>query len=341
MTYEKLTNLDLTFEKVPVLEINGKTVYDEKLPDFERSLYESGLMIRDYDRVLEDAGIDTASAHPFDYDIESMDANHVLALLTAIVRKERFCEGTIASCVKSGLVEELIERLADIDYENRPFPAWLEKAARQALESLRDFSSDQEISPYNAIKPFLPSAEADGGENKATVRFNLDFDIPDALNRYAKDFGLYLDTSAYDDMVVGLPINIPFRVRHVPVGSSGPETIFSFSYGGWPRGETMLSLLRFLDGIDGRIEARSQEDCRSFEVTDRQVQELKDLLVTLDAFHWGADYDDPSLDGVQWSLAFSDGDIHVKSEGSNAFPEGFDKLLDFLADAFDCEQFAN
>ena len=115
MTYKCLTNADLTIEEEPIMTVNGKPFYGKKASSFERTFYESGLMHRDYHEVLEAAGIETKYANPDHYDIGSMDANTVLALLTAIVRSERFGDGKIAACIESGLVVALLNRLEAID----------------------------------------------------------------------------------------------------------------------------------------------------------------------------------------------------------------------------------
>ena len=58
------------------------------------------------------------------------------------------------------------------------------------------------------------------------------------------------------------------------------------------------------------------------------------FLRDLGARDWFSSYYSPALDGDQWQL-FDGCHSH---EGSNAYPKGFEKLLKYLADKFDCEE---
>lgn len=65
-----------------------------------------------------------------------------------------------------------------------------------------------------------------------------------------------------------------------------------------------------------------------------QVDKLMAFLRDLGARDWFSSYYSPVLDGKQWQLF----DGCRSHEGFNAYPKGFEKLLNYLADEFGCEE---
>lgn len=112
--------------------------------------------------------------------------------------------------------------------------------------------------------------------------------------------------------------------------------IFKFLCGGFFDGYWQLEIR---ESRDGRIGKYSNTLCmepveREFDVSEDQMRRLYDKLESSGAEEWYCHYFSPILDGTQWELLAFD----VVSEGSNAFPEGFDELAAFLSEEFGCEE---
>jgi len=63
------------------------------------------------------------------------------------------------------------------------------------------------------------------------------------------------------------------------------------------------------------------------------VEVYKAWLAELDAlniFAWQENYSSDTLDGTQWELTFKDGDKIYRGHGSNAYPENWERFLDWL-----------
>lgn len=342
MAFEKITALDLGIERDSMSKTYAAIAYAEKARLLEERLRESGLYDEGYRDALAAEGIGEITKEAYDYETQGMNAETVIALLSAIADAGSDSGHSTKDCLASGLIESLVERLEDIDYENRPLPRWIEDAAEKVLSGLQRFPSGEETTAGCVIQPYLKYTGKDGCEHTRALSTSDEFDIVTALHRKAKDFGLYLDSPAFEDMEIGLPINIPFIVRRVPVGSEGPKTLFSFNCGGFFDGYSRITIKAFSDSIVAVPSAGLDNPERaSFPVTDEQINKLDDLLLHIGAKNWGS-YWAPVLDGTQWSLSFRDEAGLHESDGSNAFPEGFDKLVDFLTEEFgscdlDCE----
>ena len=48
-------------------------------------------------------------------DNQKLDDKAIMAVLTCIVRQERFCDGLILSCLENGTIQNLLKRLKDFD----------------------------------------------------------------------------------------------------------------------------------------------------------------------------------------------------------------------------------
>lgn len=53
-------------------------------------------------------------------------------------------------------------------------------------------------------------------------------------------------------------------------------------------------------------------------------------LDALNIFDWEKNYSSDVLDGTQWELTFKDGKKIYRAQGSNAYPENFERFLDWL-----------
>lgn len=61
---------------------------------------------------------------------------------------------------------------------------------------------------------------------------------------------------------------------------------------------------------------------------EQQWLDFRNALEALDVWHWERSYDDISvLDGTQWEVAITWGRKRIRSQGSNAYPDGFDNFL--------------
>lgn len=73
---------------------------------------------------------------------------------------------------------------------------------------------------------------------------------------------------------------------------------------------------------------------RRFEVSDAQMEKLNRQLKLSGVDGWYCHYCSPILDGIQWEVYAQE----RRHWGSNAFPEGFDALVSFLAEEFGCRE---
>ena len=104
----------------------------------------------------------------------------------------------------------------DIDYGSREIPAWVEDATDAILLQLMNFPPDAETTANHLIQPYLRYIDANGEYRERPYDlFTGECDVVDTLHRKARDYGLYLDSSAYDGMIIGAPGSIPFRVRRL------------------------------------------------------------------------------------------------------------------------------
>ena len=74
--------------------------------------------MQEYDAILEEAGIDPVQTNMADFDMDSLDARTVLALIMNAIRADRFCEGALEEAAKSGYLDECLYRLNEIDIED-------------------------------------------------------------------------------------------------------------------------------------------------------------------------------------------------------------------------------
>lgn len=113
--------------------------------------------------------------------------------------------------------------------------------------------------------------------------------------------------------------------------------IFTFSCGGF-----FDSWYEFrIEDRDGAFTAvledrRASEPAYTRKLTREQVCDFERNLDAIGVPSWFCRYDNwHVLDGTQWEMTYH-GDGYY---GSNAFPEGFSKLVRYLADDLDCECF--
>lgn len=337
MAYEKIVSLNLEIDP----SIQSKTYLNralkEKADMFARVFVDCKFFDDQYQEVLNAAEIGPIGNNPYFEDADELKADVVIAILSSLVDNHRHNGWALMNSIRNGSIDDLLGRLEEIDYETRKLPAWIDEASRNALDALRDFPQDEETTPYRAIKPFLQYIGKDGKAHERGLSTSDEFDIVTALERHAPEFGLYLDSSAYDNMMIGLPINIPFSVRKVPIGETEPVFFFGFSCGTWPGLYSCLSVRGFLNCTVATYDQSGFDPKRSiFFVSEKQLDELRNILDEIDAADWGS-YSAPVLDGIQWSLVLQESGRRHESYGSNAFPKGFDKLVRYLIDVFDCK----
>lgn len=338
--YEKLTCLNPQIVRKPGVKPGRKHAYVDKVPDLAERFNSEGFAVEEFESILRDNGIETVDLKPDSFghlDIEEMDAETVLSLLTALVKKEEAVEnGFLAACVRSGLIEEIFGRLETIDWENRELPQWIIDAADKALTALETFPKNAETTPYRAIAPYLEYVDKDGETRVRGLSRKDEFDIVDALRRQAKDHELYLDSSAYDGMTIGLPINIPFRVCKIEKGGDGPDKLIVFRVDGPWWESVSFSLVRYADcleaiyrpleyGIGSRV---------VIEPTAQQLKELEECIRSNHIGHWRELYSALALDGWSWSLTLNSGDRAIEVLGRNECPEGLGSLAECLAETF-------
>ena len=92
---------------------------DQKVMDFMEDFYKSGISVNNYKEVLESAGI---AEGLFDFvNLHILSPEVVCAMLTYMIRADRFCEGYLMAGIEHGTVARILKRLKEID-ENNPYP---------------------------------------------------------------------------------------------------------------------------------------------------------------------------------------------------------------------------
>lgn len=337
MTYEKIVGLNLEIDPSMQSKNYLNRALKEKADMFAKIFVDYGFFDDQYQEVLNAAEIGPIGNNPYFEDADELKADVAIAILSSLVDNHKHNGWALMNSIRYGRIDDLLGRLEEIDYETRELPAWIDEASRNALDTLRDFPQDEETTPYLAIKPFLQYIGKDGKAHERGLSTSDEFDIVTALERHAPEFGLYLDSSAYDNMMIGLPINIPFSVRKVPVGETEPVFFFGFSCGTWPGLYSSLNVREFLNCTVATYDQSGFDSKRSiFFVSEKQLDGLRNVLHEIGATNWGS-YSAPVLDGIQWSLVLQENGHGYESGGSNAFPKGFDKLISYLIEAFGCK----
>lgn len=114
------------------------------------------------------------------------------------------------------------------------------------------------------------------------------------------------------------------------------QSIFKFSCGGFFGGYWELEIFKSGDGYLATYSKSfcPKPECRDFHVTDAQMEKLEHQLDITGVEDWYCHYYSPVLDGTQWEVCA----LGESYDGSNAFPEGFDALVAFLAEEFGCKE---
>ena len=91
-------------------------VYTEAVHELIDAVYEfiedhPEYQLRHYYEVMERYGLKNLQ----DADIDSLNDEAVLALLTWVIRGERFCDGLILGNLKEGRIQHLLRRLKELD----------------------------------------------------------------------------------------------------------------------------------------------------------------------------------------------------------------------------------
>lgn len=92
--------------------------YNREVADFLKAVYDDNLMDKEYNKHIEENGIDLSKQLIKDIDISNMGAKMVLTLLTYIIRSDRFCEGALKSAIESGTITKLLKRLRELDSDS-------------------------------------------------------------------------------------------------------------------------------------------------------------------------------------------------------------------------------
>ncbi len=87
-------------------------LYPFEIQKFEEVFFNSSLVDRNYgDRMNEK---NWWNEQTMENDIPSMSENDVGTCITAIFRRERFCDGTIQHFLENGIIIKLLDRLKNI-----------------------------------------------------------------------------------------------------------------------------------------------------------------------------------------------------------------------------------
>ena len=99
-------------------------VYSETVREFESAVFRfveerEKMRLTDYLGILGDAGIRPDTDLLNASDVSEYDGQTVMALIVGSIRAERFCEGALLGAFESGLIQKWLERLIEIDANNR------------------------------------------------------------------------------------------------------------------------------------------------------------------------------------------------------------------------------
>lgn len=94
--------------------------YSETVEKFIRDIHDfvdekEDLNLFQYWKILEDNNIEPDSQSIMNADISSLDGQCVTALIVAVIRADRFSEGTLLRFLKEGYITTWLKRLKEID----------------------------------------------------------------------------------------------------------------------------------------------------------------------------------------------------------------------------------
>ena len=85
------------------------------MSDFERSFLESGLLDKDYDMHLREAGIRHWDESPAEIDVGNMDASTVISIVSAAICDNYLHDGVLYRAADSGLLDRCLRRLIELE----------------------------------------------------------------------------------------------------------------------------------------------------------------------------------------------------------------------------------
>ncbi len=167
---------------------------------------------------------------------------------------------------------------------------------------------------------------------------------------YRKDGMGYLDRKLIDKLDFKTPYQLPEKFKQIltedflATSQSEGNVGFHFHQGGY---DSEIEEIRYLDGILMYNRYKSLYD-QSYRKDDTiKIPQLvnilpKQLKVKLETFittsKWKKDYFQPACDGTQWEMIRMFQKKQKNSDGSNDFPEVYDKFLENIKE---CEVFAS
>ena len=90
-------------------------MYRDELIDFINLVYENDLMDTSYMQTMEKLSGGEVELEAIIYGIDRYDFDMVMALLTFIIRQERFCYGLWAMAARDKWFTTILNRLKDLD----------------------------------------------------------------------------------------------------------------------------------------------------------------------------------------------------------------------------------
>jgi hypothetical protein len=76
--------------------------------------------LNEYQSILEECGVEWSFDGMRDADATALDSRCVLAMIMAVIRADRFCEGVLVSAFEDGMIARWLERLREIDEAPAP-----------------------------------------------------------------------------------------------------------------------------------------------------------------------------------------------------------------------------
>ena len=113
-TVETIRRKDGESKGLPYIKYTGMVyLFIDDVYDFSNKNKDLGL--DRYDLILSEYGIEKGGIPLDEVDVSKMEGRGVIALIMAVVRAERFSEGTLYATFKKGVMSRWLKRLKEID----------------------------------------------------------------------------------------------------------------------------------------------------------------------------------------------------------------------------------
>jgi hypothetical protein len=169
--------------------------------------------------------------------------------------------------------------------------------------------------------------------NGDDVPFETMNEIDSRLKMEARDRGLLLDSSDFNNADIGLPFNIRFTVYKQNNANTNLDCLklITFKIGGFHAANESL-FIKIGQEKEAKVDYYKyhffENKDRTFEISEELLTELSCVIKNVDVCSWSNYYYNSCLDSFEWNMAICDSNYNcILTEGSNGVPKGFDKVF--------------